>query len=106
MRVPVFLAGSSLRLHVSLNALAGSASQQTASLAGGLTSAQYLTDSLVPSPTRPLHLKLCQTMDERGEELPDKAEILREFVREVSVISMMHHPNVIQFVGSCLTPPR
>uniref|UniRef100_A0A061R5V2 Tkl protein kinase n=1 Tax=Tetraselmis sp. GSL018 TaxID=582737 RepID=A0A061R5V2_9CHLO len=51
-------------------------------------------------------VKLCKTVDVTGQDVEDKADILREFVREVSVISVMRHPNIVQFVGSSLSPPR
>lgn len=53
-----------------------------------------------------LRCQVCQTKDEDGNDIEDKADVLREFVREVSVLSVMRHPNIIKYVGSCLKPPR
>uniref|UniRef100_A0A7S1SXI6 Protein kinase domain-containing protein n=1 Tax=Tetraselmis chuii TaxID=63592 RepID=A0A7S1SXI6_9CHLO len=51
-------------------------------------------------------VKVCDVIGPEGEEVEDAAELLREFVREVSVVGVMRHPNIVKLFGSCLRPPR
>ncbi|KAF7803442.1 serine/threonine-protein kinase HT1-like [Senna tora] len=52
----------------------------------------------------PVAIKLIRVPDEDGNgELATRLE--KQFIREVTLLSRLHHQNVIKFVAACRTPP-
>jgi hypothetical protein len=37
---------------------------------------------------------------------PGDTELIREFIRELSAVSVMRHPNVVKLLGASLKPPK
>jgi len=57
------------------------------------------------SPSRACAVKVCDVAGS-DDSSGDGDRLLREFIRELSAVGMMRHPNIIKLIGSTLKPPR